>query len=187
MSDGPPAWFETVSSTVRYTGFSEVVVDTVRAPDGSTVEREIVLHDDAVAIVPVLPDGRVLLLKQYRQALRGHLLEIPAGKMDVPGESPEQVAHRELAEETGHAATDLRWLTTFHNSAGWTTERTHVFLGTGLHEVAPPEGFVARAEEAAMELVPFLADDLLDAVRGGQITDGKTVVGVLLAAPHLRP
>lgn len=185
-NDGPPAWFETVSSQVRYEGFSDIVVDTVRAPDGSTVEREIVLHDDAVAIVPVLPDGRILLLKQYRQPLRGHLLEIPAGKMDVAGESPEEVARRELAEETGHAADDLRWLTTFHNSAGWTTERTHVFLGTGLRQVDAPDGFVARAEEAAMELVPFLVDDLLDAVHAGQITDGKTVVGALLAAPHLR-
>lgn len=180
------AWFETLSSQTRYEGFSDIVVDTVRTPDGSTVEREIVHHDDAVAMVPVLPDGRVLLLKQYRQVLRGNLLEIPAGKMDVAGESPEEVAQRELAEETGHVADQLTWLTTFHNSAGWTTERTHVFLATGLRATDAPDGFVARAEEAAMELVPFDVDDALEAVRAGQLTDSKTVVGLLLAEPHLR-
>lgn len=179
------AWFETIGSETRYEGFSTVVVDRVRTPDGATVEREIVHHDDAVAIVPVLDDGRVLLLKQYRQPLRAHLLEIPAGKMDVADETPQQVAARELAEETAHAARSWTHLTTFHNSAGWTTERTHVYLATGVHPTATPDGFTPQAEEAAMELVPFRAADLLEAVRAGELTDAKTVVGVLLAAPHL--
>ncbi len=184
MSEAP-AWFETLSSETRYTGYSQVIVERVRTPDGETVEREVVRHDDAVAVVPVLDDGRVLLLKQYRQPLRAHVLEIPAGKMDVDGESAEDVAHRELAEETGHGARDLRHLTTFLNSAGWCTERTHVYLGTGVHPVDAPAGFVPKAEEAAMELVPFDVDAALDAVRAGQLTDSKTVIGLLLAAPHL--
>ena len=179
------SWFSTVASETRYRGFSDVVVDTVEMPDGSQVEREVVHHDDAVAVVPVLDDGRVLLLKQYRQPLRGHLLELPAGKMDVDDEPPEEVARRELAEETGHAARELRHLTTFHNSAGWSTERTHVFLATGVHATHPPDGFVPQAEEAVMELVPFTLPDALEATRTGQLTDGKTVIGLLLAEPHL--
>lgn len=178
-------WFETVDERLVHQGFSDVAVETVRLPDGSTVEREVVRHQDAVAVVPVLDDGRVLLLKQYRQPLRGHLLEIPAGKMDVEGETPEDVAHRELAEETGHRARELIWLTTFANSAGWTDERTHVFLARGVHEDAAPEGFEAEGEEASMELVPFALDDALAAVRAGELSDAKTVVGLLLAAPLL--
>lgn len=184
MTSGSP-WFETVDARIVHEGFSDVVVETVRLPDGGTVEREIVRHQDAVAIVPVLDDGRLLLLKQYRQPLRAHLLEIPAGTMDVDGESVEAVAHRELREETGQDARELRHLTTFHNSAGWTTERTHVLLGRGVHPAAAPEGFVPKAEEAEMELVPFTLDDALEAVRSGELADAKTVIGLLLAAPHL--
>lgn len=180
-----PAWFETVARETRYEGFSDVVLETVRTPDGATVEREVVEHQDAVAVVPVLDDGRVLLLRQYRQPVRGHVLEIPAGTMDVEGESPEEVARRELAEETRHAARQLRALITFHNSSGWSTERTHVYLGTGVHPAPVPDGFEAAAEEAAMELVPFDLADALEAVHAGQLTDAKTVVGLLLAAPHL--
>lgn len=182
---GSASWFETVAERTIHEGFSTVVAETVRTPDGGTVEREVVRHQDAVAVVPVLDDGRVLLLKQYRQPLRANLLEIPAGTMDVDGESVEDVAHRELVEETGHDARELVHLTTFHNSAGWTDERTHVLLGRGVHPADTPDGFAPDAEEAAMELVPFHAGDLVELARNGSLTDAKTLVGVLLAAPYL--
>lgn len=184
MSDAA-AWFETVGERTVHDGYGTVVVETVRTPDGDLVEREVVRHADAVAVVAVTDRDEVLLLRQYRQPLRGHLLEIPAGKMDVDGESPEDAARRELIEETGHDAAELTHLVTFYNSAGWCTERTHTFLARRLRPVRPPDGYVAGAEEAVMEIVPFTFDDAIEAARSGQLSDGKTVVGLLLAAARL--
>lgn len=188
MGDGDttaPAWFETIEVREPYRGRSTVRLETVRTPDGDEVEREIVLHDDAVAIVPVTDDGRVLLLKQYRHALRGYVVEIPAGSLDIPGEQPETAARRELVEEIHQDAAELLHLVTFHNSAGWTDEKTYVYLGRGLSPATPPVGFVAKAEEADMEIVPMLVGDAVAAARAGEFLDAKTVVGLLLAGHHL--
>lgn len=179
------AWFETTSERTVHDGFSQVVVETVRTPDGGEVEREVVRHADAVAVVPVDAHGRVLLLKHYRQPLRQYLLEIPAGKLDVEGEAEVDAAQRELAEEIGMRAGRLIPLTTVWNSAGWTTERTHLFLGQDLTPVDAPDGFEADAEEADMEVVPFAIPDALAMARAGDLTDSKTVIGLLLAAPAL--
>jgi 8-oxo-dGDP phosphatase len=180
------AWFETVAEETVHDGYSKVVRETVATPDGGEVVREVVHHHDAVAVVPVTDDGRVVLLRQYRQPLRRYVLEIPAGKMDVAGEDPREVAHRELAEEIAHDVRELVHLVTFHNSSGWTTEATHVFLGRGLHPVTPPDGFAAEAEEADMETVTLGVEDAIAAAHAGDLTDAKTLVGLLLAAPHLR-
>jgi len=186
MADATPAWFDTRDSRTVHEGFSTVRIETVVTPDGRVVEREVADHDDAVAIVPVTDAGEVLLLKQYRQPLRAYLLEIPAGTMDVAAEDPEVTAQRELQEEIQHRAADLRLLTTFHNSAGWTTERTHVYLGTGLSEAQAPTDFAPKAEEADMEVVVLPYAVALDRVRTGELTDAKTVIGLLLAEEHLR-
>lgn len=182
---GEPSWFETLGERTVHEGFSTVVVETVRTPGGETVEREIVRHAGAVAVVPVTTDGRILLLKQYRQPLRRHVLEIPAGTRDVPGEDVVAVAHRELIEETGHDSDQLTPIGRFHNSVGWSTEETHLFLARDVRPAPAPEGFEPKAEEAAMEVVPFTVDDALELARTGQLTDAKTVLGLLYAAPHL--
>jgi 8-oxo-dGDP phosphatase len=179
------AWFETVSSRDVYDGFARVRVDRVRTPDGEEVDREVVVRHDAVAVVPVTPDGRVLLLHQYRQPVGRPLVEVPAGLLDVDGEAPADAAQRELIEELGMRAGVLTELTTFWNSAGWSTERTTVFLGRELQPVPPPEGFTPEAEEAHLEVVSLAVEDALAAVRDGEITDAKTVIGLLLAQPRL--
>ncbi len=184
MSD-EPAWFDTRASRTVHEGFSTVRIETVATPSGGTMEREIVDHVDAVAIVPVTAAGDVLLLKQYRQPVRAYLLEVPAGKLDVPDEEPERTAQRELREEVHHTADTLTHLITFHNSAGWNTERTHVYLATGLTSVGPPDGFVAEAEEADMEVVALPFAVAAERVRRGELTDAKTVIGILLAEPHV--
>lgn len=179
--------FETVDSRRVYEGhFSTVRVDTVRFPDGQTAEREIVEHPNAVAVVAVDDDGVVLLLRQYRHAVRGHVLEIPAGKLDVAGEPPLDAVQRELEEETGYTATHFEQLVHFHNSSGWTDEATTVFLATGLSESGGPDGFEARHEEADMELVRMPLEEALALADGGEISDAKTLVGILLAARRLR-
>ncbi|MGH3441199.1 MAG: NUDIX domain-containing protein [Nitriliruptorales bacterium] len=182
MGEGP-ARFETLASEVTHDGvLSRVRVDRVRTPSDEIVEREVVEHGDAVAIVPLMDDGAVVLLRQYRQPFGDHQLEIPAGKLDVEGESGEAAARRELAEETGLEAGSLRLLATFRNSAGWTDETTTIYLGTDLADVGPPDGFSPKAEEAHMEVVRLPLEAAIEAVRDGTIVDAKTALGLLLAA-----
>lgn len=182
MSDA--SGFETVAAVDHYAGRSTVRVETVRMPDGAEAEREIVVHDDAVAIVPVTEDGRVVLLRQYRQPIRDYVLEVPAGTLDHDGETIEQAAARELAEEAGYAAERLEHLVTFYNSAGWTDERTHVYLGRGARPAARPDGFAPEHEEADMEVVHLGLADAVARARRGEIPDSKTLVGLLLAGEH---
>lgn len=179
------SWYETLSSETVYDGYSTVRRDELRMPDGTTGVREYVDHDDAVAMVPVMSDGSVLLLKQYRHPLGRYLLEIPAGKLDQQGEEPAAAAQRELREEVGYAAGNLHELTRFHNSAGWTTETTTVYLATELSEQPAPDGFEPTGEEADMEIVRIPLLDAVEQARRGSLTDAKTILGLLLAADHL--
>ena len=164
---------------------SSVRVDALVGPDGTAFEREVVEHDDAVGVVAVDDAGRVALVRQYRHPTRGHLLEIPAGTLDVPGESAEAAAHRELAEEAGLAAEVLRPLGRVWNSAGWSDEATTLLLATGLRSVPPPDGYEPRAEEAAIEVVWRPLGDLVAEALDGALTDAKTVIGILRAASVL--
>ncbi len=175
-------WFETVSTTHPYAGgFFSVRADEVSMPDGGTATREVVEHTGAVAVVPLMDDGTVVLLRQYRHALGTYVVEIPAGKLDVDGEDVEAAANRELIEEIGHVAGKLELLGTFHNSVGWTDEVTHLYLGTQLEGADRPAGFTASGEEADMELLRWPLDVALAAVRDGTITDAKTIIGLLRA------
>lgn len=176
--------FETLDSRRVYEGRATVRVDTVRQPDGDHAQREIVEQMEAAAVVPLLPNGEVVLVRQYRQPTGDRLLEIPAGVMDEPGETPDQTAVRELREEVALAPGDITPLTTFWNSAGWSTERTHLYLATDCREVARPDDFVAAHEEADMEIVRLPLHAAVAQVADGRITDAKTVVGLLLAARH---
>lgn len=175
------------SSETAYDGqLSRVRVDEVRMPDGERASREVVEHPDAVAVVPVTDDGVVVLLRQYRHPVGQVILEIPAGKLDEVGEQRPQAARRELAEEVGLQADTLEELVTFYNSCGWTDESTTVYLADGVSPVAAPEGFTATAEEADMEVVRMPLADAAAMAEGGEITDAKTIVGVLLAAARRR-
>ena len=178
--------YEVVESHRAYDGeLSRVRVDRVRMPDGQVVSREVVEHPDAVAVVAVDAEGNVVLVRQYRHPLGGHLLEIPAGKCDVDGEDPVSTAHRELIEEVGLAARDLTELIRFRNSGGWADEETTVYLATGLSEAHPPEGFTAEAEEASIEIQKVPLSEAVGRAQRGELADAKTVIGVLLAAARL--
>ncbi len=183
MSD--PAWYETVDSRVVHDGFARVRIDRVRVADGGTIEREVVEHGESVGVVPVTDEGTVLLLRQYRHPVGGYVLEIPAGMLDVEGEAVADAARRELAEEMHVAVRELRHLTLFRNSAGWTTERTHVYLGEGAAPTEPPDDFVPEAEEADLEVVALPFEEAIAAVVDGTITDAKTVIGLLLARERI--
>jgi ADP-ribose pyrophosphatase len=158
-----------------------VDVDTVKAPDGSTLELEMVRHPGAAAVVALLSDPsstdpQVLLIRQYRYAADGPIWEIPAGVLE-PGETPDACARRELLEETGARAARVEHLTTIYTTPGFTDERIHLFLATGV-----------TAGEPHPESDEFLTVDarpisrVLEMIRNGEIVDGKSIVALLYLA-----
>lgn len=173
--------YEVLSSTPRFTGrVIRVETDVVRMPDGEEAERDVVRHPGAVGVAAVDGDGRLLLIKQYRHALRTAIWELPAGVCDVDGEAAERTAARELHEETGWAAGTLTHLLTVHSSPGCTDERYEVFLGRDLREEADrPE---VMGEELDLEVRWMPLAEAVEWVMDGRITNGMCVAGVLAAA-----
>jgi len=143
-------------------------VEVERWPAG---EREVVRHPGACGIVALTSGGDVLLVRQTREAIRAGVLEIPAGVLDVPGEQAAACAARELEEETGYRASDVRPLAVIHTSPGFTDEVIHLFTAR-----AEP----ASEPEHGIELVQMRLAEAIAAVRDGRITDAKTVVALLL-------
>jgi len=172
--------FRAVSSRHAYRGFSSVRIDELEGPTG-TFTREVVEHADAVAIVAVDEDARVAFVRQYRHPLATTLLELPAGTLDVPGETPAEAAHRELAEEAGLACERLIELGSIWNSAGWSDERTVLFLARAVRPAAVPDGFTPEHEEATMSVEWHPLADMVAAARDGRLEDAKTVIGLLRA------
>ena len=156
-------------------------VDTVDFPNGTVGELEMVRHPGASAVVPFLDptdsaDPRILLIRQYRHASDGYLFEIPAGRLD-PDETPSSCAIRELREETGYSAAGVVPLTTFYTTPGFTDERIHLFAATGLEP-----GESALESDEIVELHPTPLTKAVEMVKSGQIVDGKSMLGILLAA-----
>ena len=156
---------------------------TYEGPDGTTFEREVVHHPGAVAVVPVTADETVVLVRQLRVAIDAEVLEIPAGKRDVPGEDPMVTAQRELGEEVGLQAQRLELLARFHNSIGFSDELSHVYLGTGLSEV-PLD--LQGVEEQHMRVEHVALDEVPDLIARGELTDAKSIIGLTLARERLR-
>ena len=170
-----------VSSTRAYHGrIISLDVDEVRFPDGSIGSLEMIRHPGASAVVPLLDDGgsdpNVLLIRQYRYAANGFLYEIPAGRLDE-GESPMECAHRELSEETGYRAQRVEHLFTMFTTPGFTDEKIHLFLATGL-----TPGEAHREADEFMELVPTRLSQALSMIEQGEIQDAKTALALLYAA-----
>lgn len=157
-----------------------VDLDSVRFPDGSIGKLEMIRHPGASAVVPLLgdleDDPEVLLIRQYRYAAESYLYEVPAGRLD-PGESPEACAHRELREETGYSASRVEKLFTMYTTPGFTDEKIHLFLATGL-----TPGETAREADEFMELVPTKLSEALAMIERGEIQDAKTALALLYAA-----
>ncbi len=153
--------------------------DTAELADGRTVLREVVEHTEVAAIVPVDSDGNIILVRQYRLPAREALLEIPAGGAE-DSEGIEEAAQRELREETGYRAGRLERLCGFFVSPGYCTEFIHVFLAADLVE-DPTDG--DPDEVIALERMPLAdATRLIDA---GEIKDGKSIIGLLLASQRI--
>lgn len=157
-------------------------VDTVRFPDGSTGELEMIRHSGASAVLPVLSDPggadpQVVLVRQYRYATGGWLYEVPAGRPEHPGEPWEEVARRELREEAGLEAGELRYLTAIYTAPGFTDERIRLYVATNLSAAD-----TSYDVDEFMEPVRLPLSEALRMVQDGEITDAKTICTLLYAA-----
>ena len=155
--------------------------DTVRFPDGSVGEMDMIRHPGASAIVPFLTDvssadPQLLLIKQYRYAAGQYLYEIPAGRLD-PGEDPKDCAARELREETGCSARSIEFLFTMFTTPGFTDERIHVFMASGLEH-----GETAHESDEFMTVETVTLSRALRLIKEGEIKDAKTALAILFAA-----
>ncbi len=165
-----------------YTGkVISVDLDDVRFPDGSVGALEIVRHPGASAVVPFLSDPagddpQLLLIRQYRYAAEGYLYEIPAGRLEM-GEDPDVCARRELKEETGCEAASVQRLFTMYTTPGFTDEKIHLYMATGL-----TRGDTQRECDEFMETHPFALSEALAMIQRGEIQDAKTALGIFFVA-----
>ena len=168
--------FRKVSETTLHEGFVVTYNQAVfEGPQGEILERDVVRHPGAVAVVAIDKD-EVILVNQYRPALETVTLEIPAGKLDVSGEERIDAARRELNEETGLDSKNLTLLSEFHNSAGFTDELTSIYLAENL---IPTEAKAVSVEEEYLTVTRVSFEKALQFVAQGVITDAKTVIGLL--------
>jgi ADP-ribose pyrophosphatase len=165
-----------LTSRTAYAGrLLRVNEDEVELPDGARAQREYILHPGAVVIIPLIDAGTLLLEHQYRYPLQRHFLELPAGKIE-PGEPPADTARRELLEETGCLAQRWEFLTTLHPCVGYSDERIELFLARDLRFEGHP-----GEDDEFIETLELSIDQALEKVFAREITEAKTILGVLWA------
>lgn len=171
-----------VSSRREYTGrVINLDIDKVRFPNGKVGELEMIRHSGASAVLPFLgdpaaDDPTILLIRQYRYAADGFIYEIPAGRLE-PGEPPEECAVRELREETGCTAAKMEHLYTMYTTPGFTDEKIHLFVATGLER-----GNSSLEQDEFVEAVPTAMSAALRLIKDGTINDAKTALSILYVA-----
>jgi ADP-ribose pyrophosphatase len=178
-----------VASELIHRGrYLEFRVDTVERADGRRARRDVAVHPGAVAIVALDPEGRVLLVRQYRHPAGRVLLEIPAGTLDRDPDSgatedPDVAARRELEEETGYRAQRWERLTDFWTAPGFATERMFLYLATDLVPAGPDR--LDPDEDEALELVRVPWPEAVAAAERGEVNDAKSLVGILWLARRM--
>ncbi|SBT08759.1 Zn-finger containing NTP pyrophosphohydrolase [Candidatus Propionivibrio aalborgensis] len=171
-----------IESTQVYRGkLLDVRLDRVRLPDGHESAREYVIHQGAVVIIPVLDSGELIFERQYRYPLRRAFLELPAGKIE-DGEDILKTATRELLEETGHSASQWRYLGVVHPCIGYSNERIEIYIAQGLRRESDQQ--LDHGE--FLDVLNLSLDEALDAIRRGDVTDGKTIAALFWAEKVLR-
>ncbi|MCR8745220.1 NUDIX hydrolase [Romboutsia lituseburensis] len=167
---------KTISSDRIYTGkVISVKVDTVEVENKGYQKREIVEHCGAVGIVAINEENEVILIKQFRKPIEKVIWEIPAGKLE-PGENPKECAIRELKEETGYEAQNLRLIHKFYTSAGFSNQKIYIYLATGLK---PGENKLD--DDESLEMYSIDLEEVQSMIARNEIEDAKTAIGILLA------
>ena len=165
-----------ISSEQKFSGrLIDLYLDQVELPNGETTTREWIDHPGAVCLIPILPDGKICLIRQFRYGPGEEFIEIPAGKLDA-GEAPLNCAYRELEEETGYRTNKLTFLTNIYPAIGFSNEKMWMYLAEDL--VASTNNL---DKDEFLELLPTPLDKALEWVWSGKITDVKTIIGILWA------
>ena len=151
----------------------DLYLDQVELPNGETTTREWIDHPGAVCLIPILPDGKICLIRQFRYGPGEEFIEIPAGKLDA-GEAPLDCAYRELEEETGYRTNKLTFLTNIHPAIGFSNEKMWMYLAEEL-ELSKKK----LDEDEFLELLPTPLNKALEWVFSGKITDVKTIIGIM--------
>ena len=151
----------------------DLYFDHIELPNGKSSTREWIKHPGAVCIIPILPDGNLCLIRQYRYGPRAEFIEIPAGKLDA-GEDPLVCAKRELEEEIGYIAGKFTFLTNIHPAIGFSNEKMWMYLAEDL--ILSKQSL---DQDEFLELYPIPLKKAIDLIYEGKITDVKTVIGIL--------
>ena len=166
---------ERLERRVSYHGhILDVCTDVVKLPNGKVSEWDYIDHIGAAAVVPVLPDGRILMVRQYRNALDRFTLEIPAGKLDVAGEPMELCAARELEEETGYHCDHLKPLIMIHTWVAFCNEKVGIYVADDLVKTERH-----LDEEEDIEVEAYTLEELCRMIYSGEMTDAKTISAIL--------
>lgn len=165
-----------IASEQKFSGrLIKLYLDQVELPNGQTSSREWIDHPGAVCIIPVMPDKKICLIRQFRYGPGEEFIEIPAGKLDS-GEAPLDCAYRELEEETGYRANKLTFLTNIHPAIGFSNEKMWMYLAEDLEKYENK-----LDQDEFLELLPTPLEKALDWIWSGKITDVKTIIGLLWA------
>lgn len=149
------------------------IIDTI-LPNGKLVKKEIVEHPGAVVILPILENGYIILLRQFRPSVKRWVYELPAGTLDKKGEDPKECALRELEEETGYKAEKVEPLFKIYPSPGYCTEIIHVYVARGLSKTTP-----RREEAEVIETLLLPLFDAIELIRKEDVVDSKTLLSLL--------
>ena len=172
---------KTSSSEIVFQGrLLDVRRDIVILPNGANGIREWIKHPGAVCCIPILPNGKIALIKQYRYSVRKMMIELPAGKLDK-NEAPEDCAIRELEEEIGYKANKITFLTNIHPAIGFADEKMWIYFAEDLEKTNQK-----LDSDEFIEIIPTKLEDALKMVWNGSITDVKTIIGLIWADKVLR-
>ena len=172
---------KTSSSEIVFQGkLLDVRRDIVILPNGANGIREWIKHPGAVCCIPILPNGKIALIKQYRYSVRKMMIELPAGKLDK-NEAPEDCAIRELEEEIGYKANKITFLTNIHPAIGFANEKMWLYFAEDLVKTNQK-----LDSDELIEIIPTKLEDALEMVWNGEITDVKTIIGLIWADKVLR-
>ncbi len=172
---------EVISSRIIYEGrILKIKLDEVKLPNGYTTVREIVEHPNAVALIPIKSNGKLIMIKQYRHSAQEVLLEVPAGTIEE-NEAPEECAKRELLEETGYEAKELKKLFSCYLAPGYSTEFIHIFLAENLVY----KGQKTEADEQ-IKVVELTLKEAIEKIKSGEVKDAKTICSLLFLFTFLK-
>jgi ADP-ribose pyrophosphatase len=175
---------KTIRSDCAFAGrVVDVVVDEIEFANGTRAMREVIRHRGSAVVVPVLPDGSIVLVQQYRHPFRTTVTELPAGKLEQD-EDPALCAARELSEETGFVAQHLEHLTSIYPTPGFCNEIIHLFLATELSATGNGQTLDEGEHGLTYAVVPM--DEALAMIDRGDIKDAKSICGILLASRRLQ-